>query len=373
MINYSEILNLDPYSKNKKEKGEWISQILRELTKHHEKNCPEYRKILTAMGLYPSATQPPFSGERLSSAENISYEEIPFIPVRMFKEYELRSIAKEEIFKTLTSSGTTGQAVSKIYLDKQASSIQTKVLTKIVGEFVGKGRHPMIILDSKEVIKNRQMFSARGAGIIGFSIFGRDKFFAFDEEMKLDVEGMEKFLEKYKGEKIFLFGFTFMIWQHFYEILKKNGYRPDLSKGILIHGGGWKKLADKAVSPKEFNERLKEVCAIESVHEYYGMVEQTGTIYVECEKGHLHCSIFSDVCIRDPITFSVLGEGEKGLIEVVSVLPYSYPGHVLLTEDEGMLLGEDNCECGRLGKYFKIMGRIKNAEIRGCSDTYEKK
>jgi len=25
-----------------------------------------------------------------------------------------------------------------------------------------------------------------------------------------------------------------------------------------------------------------------------------------------------------------------------------------------------------MGKYFKVIGRIKNAEIRGCSDTYEK-
>ena len=33
---------------------------------------------------------------------------------------------------------------------------------------------------------------------------------------------------------------------------------------------------------------------------------------------------------------------------------------------------KDNCPCGRYGKYFKIYGRIKNAEIRGCSDTYEK-
>ena len=63
--------------------------------------------------------------------------------------------------------------------------------------------------------------------------------------------------------------------------------------------------------------------------------------------------------------------GEIGIIQTVSVLPKSYPGHSLLTEDEGILLGEDDCECGRLGKYFRIVGRIKNAEIRGCSDTYE--
>jgi hypothetical protein len=57
----------------------------------------------------------------------------------------------------------------------------------------------------------------------------------------------------------------------------------------------------------------------------------------------------------------------------LSILPNSYPGHSLLTEDEGVLIGEDDCMCGRLGKYFKIVGRLKNAEIRGCSDTYAEK
>lgn len=61
---------------------------------------------------------------------------------------------------------------------------------------------------------------------------------------------------------------------------------------------------------------------------------------------------------------------EKGIVQVLSILPHSYPGHSLLTEDEGIVLGDDGCLCGRLGKYFKISGRLKNAEIRGCSDTY---
>ena len=42
-------------------------------------------------------------------------------------------------------------------------------------------------------------------------------------------------------------------------------------------------------------------------------------------------------------------------------------------EDEGIILGEDDCPCGRKGKYFKILGRLKDAEIRGCSDTYATK
>jgi hypothetical protein len=55
---------------------------------------------------------------------------------------------------------------------------------------------------------------------------------------------------------------------------------------------------------------------------------------------------------------------------LLSLIPKSYPGHSILTEDLGTIYGVDNCQCGRKGKYFKVHGRIKSAEIRGCSDTY---
>ena len=229
---------------------------------------------------------------------------------------------------------------------------------------------PMIIIDSPSVIKNRLMFSARGAGILGFSIFGADKIYALDDEMKIDFGAIEAFLEKHKNEKILLFGFTFMVWQHFYKELLLSEKRLNLNNAVLIHGGGWKKLVSEAVSPQEFEKRLNSVCGLSDIHDYYGMVEQTGCIYMQCECGHLHASVFSDVIIRRERDFSVCEKGEKGIVQVVSVLPKSYPGHSLLTEDEGILLGEDDCPCGRKGKYFTINGRLKNAEIRGCSDTY---
>ena len=361
MQSIDDILEIEPYSLDRAEKRDMLNKRLRELTKMHYDNCMEYRRMFDATGL---------------DINNLpEYDKLPFLPVRLFKEFELRSCAKDDVIKTMTSSGTTGQAVSKIYLDRETSALQTKTLTKIVSAFLGKQRLPMLIIDSPEVIKNRAMFTARGAGILGFSMFGSKRCYALNADMELDIEGMNKFLEEHKDTPIFMFGFTFMIWQHFYKKLLESGYRPDLSKGILIHGGGWKKLISEKVSPADYKSCLNSVCGIlpENVHDYYGMVEQTGTIYMECGYGHLHTSIFSDVIVRRPIDWSIAENGEKGIIEVVSVLPQSYPGHVLLTEDEGMILGEDDCPCGRKGKYFKIEGRIKNAEIRGCSDTYASK
>ncbi len=361
-MTYEEILQISPYSLNRDEKKRLLTKRLAELTAYHKANCIAYRKILEAVDYQESEVR--------------SYEELPFLPVRLFKELELKSVPDNEVIKTMTSSGTTGQAVSRIFLDRETSSNQQKTMVKIVSDFTGSSRMPMIIIDCPSVVKNRAMFSARGAGILGFSIFGRKKIYALDDDMNLDFEGVRAFLSEYKGEKILLFGFTFMIWQHFYKELvrlESEGKKLDLSNGIMIHGGGWKKLVSEAVSHDEFHKRLNDICGLAQIYDYYGMVEQTGCIYMECECGHLHASIFSDVITRRAEDFSVCDIGEPGIIQVVSAIPKSYPGHSLLTEDEGVILGIDDCPCGRKGKYFKINGRIKNAEIRGCSDTYAAK
>lgn len=358
-MTFDEIINIPPFALDDAEKDKLLTERLSELTEYHRNRCPQYKRILDAIG---------FSSDSVTS-----YKDIPFLPVRLFKELELKSIAPEEIVKTMTSSGTTGQSVSKIYLDRITSSNQQKTLVKIVSEFTGSSRMPMIIVDCPSVVKNRTLFSARGAGILGFSIFGSKKIYALDDDMKLDVENLKDFLERFSGQKILLFGFTFMIWQHFYKELlrlKEEGVTFDLTNGILIHGGGWKKLISESVSHDEFHKKMKDVCGLERIHDYYGMVEQTGCIYMECEHGNLHASVFSDVIMRKSIDFKECSIGETGIIQVVSSIPESYPGHSLLTEDEGVVLGIDDCPCGRKGKYFRINGRLQNAEIRGCSDTY---
>ena len=229
----------------------------------------------------------------------------------------------------------------------------------------------MLIIDTESILKNRNMFSARGGAILGFTMFGKDKLFVLDEDMQLREKELFDFLEKHKGKDILLFGFTFMIWLHFCNELQKRGIKLQLDGSVLIHGGGWKKLSDSEVTRQAFKDTLKEYCGIEKVYDYYGMVEQASSIYMDCDYGHLHASSYSDIVIRRSSDFSVAEVGEAGIIQAVSVSPLSYPGHSVLTEDKGVLLGEDDCPCGRMGKYYEILGRVTMAEVRGCSDTYE--
>ena len=355
-MNLEPIFNIPPYSLDKHEKKKIFNGHMNQLTRHHFLSCDYYRRMLNALDF--------------DQTENYTTTDIPFLPVRLFKMHDFYSVLKKDIVKTMTSSGTSGQKVSKIFLDKQAALNQSKALTKIVSSFLGQKRTPMIIIDTASILKNRNNFSARGAGILGFSIFGTKRIYALNEDMELNVNEVISFIKKNEGNRIFIFGFTFMVYQHFIKTLRRNSVKIDLSNAVLIHGGGWKKLIKESVTTIEFRKMLYDLCGIKSVHDYYGMVEQTGSIYMECENRNLHAPIFSDIIIRRAHDFSVADVGEQGIIQTLSVLPTSYPGHSLLTEDEGILLGEDGCTCGRLGKYFKIVGRIKNAELRGCSDTY---
>ena len=354
-----DFFKLSPYELSKDEKQKLLTQELLSLTKHHKLHCKEYAAILQALNFNEDSVK--------------SYYDLPFIPVRLFKEYDLMSIDKSQVFKTMTSSGTTGQKVSKIFVDKDTASNQQKTLIKILSDFIGKQRLPMLIIDSPKVVKDRNLFSARGAAILGLSMLARERIYALDENMQLNVEVVKEFCQKYEGQRVLLFGFTFMVWQHLYTELKRLNLKLNLPEAFLITGGGWKKLVTLNISREAFKDALREQCGIGHFLDHYGMVEQTGSIYAECEYGHLHASNYSDVIIRDPKDFSICKVGQKGIIQVVSVLPHSYPGHSLLTEDEGIILGEDDCPCGRHGKYFTITGRMKKAELRGCSDTYADK
>lgn len=339
------------------QKTEQLAHALSALTRHHRDNCPEYGRILKAHGYSADSVQ------RL--------EDLPFIPVRLFKEYALKSIPDADVFKTLTSSGTTSQQVSRIFLDRQTASAQSKALVKILQQFLGKARLPMLILDHPGVVKNRLSFSARGAGILGMSSFGRDHTYALtDDDMQPDLTAIRDFLARHEGERLLLFGFTFMVWKYIYQALRELDDPPAFNQAVLIHSGGWKKLHDEAVDNETFKAKLRDTLHIETVHNFYGMVEQVGSIFMECEHGRLHAPAFADVLVRDARDWSLKPRGETGLLQVLSVLPHSYPGHSLLTEDIGHWIGLDDCPCGRLGRTFHVQGRVARAEVRGCSDTH---
>lgn len=351
----SDILSRPQYSIAKEEKSPLMLAMLQKLHQIHYGAC----------GIYHDVSDKIFGD--ISSASSIA--DLPFLPVSVFKNHVVKSIDDKDVFKVLTSSGTTGQMVSKVYLDRETAQLQTLALSKIISHVLGTTRLPMLIIDSKAVFANKDSFSARGAGILGLSVFGRDHTYILDDNFELDKNVLIDFLEKFTGKPIFIFGFTFMVWQYLQSVQLEKRY--DLSQAVLIHSGGWKKLKDIAVDNQTFKKALGEKFGIKHVYNFYGMIEQIGSVYLENSDGDLQCANFSDVIIRNPKDFSVQRVGQEGLIQVVSLLPKSYPGHSLLTEDIGVITGEDSASNGWKGKSFRILGRAKKAELRGCSDTFK--
>ena len=329
-----------PFGHAQGEKDAWLLAGLKDLTARHISACPAYGAWVRAM----------FPG--WEAAKRIA--ELPWLPVGVFKSHDLRSVPEDAVVRILTSSGTSGQAVSRIALDASTAKAQTRALSAIMQAVLGPKRLPMLIVDSRAAITGGGALSARGAAILGMMPFGARHAFWLDGEA-------EAFLVAHGGAPFLIFGMTAQVWTH----LRDSG--ADLSHGILIHGGGWKTLAAQGVSNAQFKAELKQRTGLDRVVNFYGMAEQVGSVFLEGADDFLHSAAAADVIIRDPQTLAEQPHGVPGLIQVVSLLPGSYPGHSILTEDWGVVETVDAGDWK--GKAFTVQGRIPQAELRGCSDV----
>jgi hypothetical protein len=312
-------------------------------------------------------------GKRVSDVESLA-DVVP-LPVAMFKEFDLRTCDERSVVRILKSSATTTGVPSKIYLDKPTAFRQTRGMISTLKGFIGKDRRPLLVTDSEEVnAPGAEAISARGAAIRGVSNFAKRSYYVLDSKDKLDLNDakMDAFCRENKGEEILVYGFTYIIWTRFVEEMERRGKKLDFPNAIVLHSGGWKKLKEKRVEKVEFNRRVASVLGTtpEKVIDFYGLVEQVGVIFPDCEKGWKHVPDFAEVMVRDPLTLRENRDGRPGLIEIMSILPSSYPAEAILTEDLGRIAGIDDCPCGRKGKYFEFLARVEKAELRGCGDTF---
>ena len=352
-MSFDKLYDQTPYGVAEADKKALMIDGLNELASFHYQNCQPYRRVID--GLWQG------------KATATSLEDFPYLPVSLFKSNRLVSVPDEDLRITLTSSGTTGQAVSQILVDAETSMRQQRALANSLGHVLGPKRLPMLVLDTNAVFKDPALMSARGAGVLGIMRYGRNHVFALDEHLEPDFGAVEAFLNELEGAPFFMFGFTFVVWMQFFEKFKDKGL--DLSAGTLIHSGGWKKVIEHAVDADVFRSEFLKNFNLSQIYNFYGMVEQIGSIFLEGPDGLLYPPNFTDVIIRDPETWESVPNGEKGVIQLLSLLPGSYPGHSLLTEDMGVIEANHSANHDWKGKGLHILGRVPKAELRGCSDV----
>ena len=81
------------------------------------------------------------------------------------------------------------------------------------------------------------------------------------------------------------------------------------------------------VSNTKFKNEVKQwILGLKKVHNYYGMMEQTGSVF-RMWKRIFSLLTFSDILIRNS-NLDLCNTKEAGLIQTLSLLPVSYPGKV---------------------------------------------
>ncbi len=301
--------------------------------------------------------------------------DLPYLPVGVFKANPpLALVGAHDVKRTLTSSASTGQVPSRVVLDAATARRMTKGVITIMRDFIGPARRPYLVIDSAEKRAAQADLGARGAAIQALGSFATEVVCCLrlgqEGETTLDLEKLLACAAKWKHVDVLVYGFTYVIWTHLVQPLQRQGITLGIPNVRVLHSGGWKRLERQAVTREVFIRGVASVfgCSPDRVLDYYGMVENAGVICPDCDHGNKHVPAFAEIIVRDPLTLAPVKAGQQGLIQICSVLPTSFPGFLLLTEDLAEVIDYDECPCGRRGPSFRFAGRAPKAEVRGCGN-----
>ena len=353
-----ELIKNEPYSKKVTEKNQIFLESMKQVIQFHYENCKEYKNFCIKKKFDPYGIY--------------SLEAIPFLPISIFKKLELLSVPKKEIVRTIHSSSTTNTLPSVINLDSVTVKRQIIALNSIIKNYFGNDKQSFLIIDQDAVIQTNNLeLSSRGSAIRGMLGFSKDFHFLLNEKLVIDRNKIIEALTKIDKKKTCVFGFTWLIYRSMKDNKDIKKLFNSLENPYILHIGGWKKLSDVSIDKNDYNKMVSEFFNTkpENVIDFYGMTEQLGIVYPDCSAGYKHIPIFAEILIRDIHEQKCLTAKKTGFIQILSPIPNSYPGISILTDDIGEIIGEDDCPCGRKGKYFRFTKRSEMADPKGCGDT----
>jgi hypothetical protein len=349
-----------PYALEPAAKSTFLLGHLHQLLEHHSAHCPPYANLVDDWR------------QQYRQSEG-TLEDYPFMPVSIFKEYELRSTAAAGM--RLESSATTSGTASKIFVDKATRKRQTISANKVLSDFIGTEKRPYLVFDLEATVRGTASLGARGAAILSLAHHASTFYFVGHEvegQLRLDLDALHRALAAIGSQAFIAYGFTYILYQMHQQLQACGGALPAVHPAsVFLHSGGWKRLTDIAVDKASFNRTIAGVWGLSPQHiiDFYGTVEQIGLPYPDCAAGRKHVPYWAEIIVRQQDTLTPAAVGETGLLQLLNCLPWSAPNHSVLTEDLGVIDLLDGCQCGRRGKAFVFQGRAPRAELRGCSDV----
>ncbi|MFN8287840.1 MAG: acyl transferase [Chitinophagales bacterium] len=270
--------------------------------------------------------------------------DIPFLPIQFFKSHPVIAESKtaQKIFE---SSGTTGVVTSRhrvadLNLYEQSFIKGFELFYGSVTDYVILGLLPSYLE------RNNSSLVYMVDALMKVSGQPEDAFFLYENE-KLNTLLLQL---KAKGKKVILVGVTFALLD-FAEQFTLNF--PEL---IIMETGGMKGRRAE-LTREEVHEKLKAAFGVPHIHSEYGMTELLSQGYSKGE-GIFECVPWMKIVLRDMYDpFKI--ETQSGAINVID-LANLYSCSFIATNDVGRMHGNQ----------FEILGRMDNAELRGCNLMY---
>jgi len=300
-------------------------------------------------------------GEATSHPDISHYTEIPCIPIEFFKSHKIL-IDGKNTDQYFASSGTTGANTSKHFIAD--IEVYEKSFTKGFEHFFGSPENYVILAllpnyleqdNSSLIYMMRSLIAQTGHSQSGFYL---DDF----EALNATLGGFESLshrahkgsdteaLEVSEPRTVILFGVS-------YALLDFAEQFPQTLENTLIFETGGMKGRREELSKTELHKRLCEGFGVDKIYSEYGMTELFSQAYSKGEN-KFSCPPWMRVFTR-PLT-NPLGVEKHNIAGGINVIDLgnfnSCP--FIATQDLGKTFSENE---------FEILGRIENADVRGCS------
>jgi hypothetical protein len=281
----------------------------------------------------------------LKSQERIpgNIHSIPFLPISFFKSHQV--VCGEQLPEFyFESSGTSGQAASRHYI-RDIQLYETSFLCGFERQY-GDPKNYCILGLLPSYLERQHSSLVYMVDYLMKRSDRPDNGFYLDNHAELYEQLM--WLGK-KGEVVILFGTTFALLDF------SESYSLPLANTIIIETGGMKGRKKEMIR-EELAQRLKQSFPHASINSEYGMTELCSQAYAD-ESGIYHCPPWMKVLVRDeddPLSVHTVGKGALNIIDLANMHSCSF----IATDDVGEVFEDGS---------FKVLGRLDNSDIRGCS------
>ena len=287
--------------------------------------CAVYREYLDRIGVVP--------------AEVTRIEQIPFLPIELFKRREV--YAGDRPPQIVFTSSNTGQSVASHHM-MASTALYEAAFTAAFERFYGNpARWSLYGLLPNYLQREGSSLVYMVDRLIGRC--GSGGFYLDDYERLLaDMAADPK-------PKILL-GVSYALWD------LAERYAPKLRDTIVMETGGMKGRREE-LPKEEFHRILCEAFGVDRVHSEYGMAELTSQAY--SQGGNIfRCPAWMRVAARDvkePV--DRLPAGSRCGLDIADLASW-WSCAFIQTQDVGRVAADGA---------FEVEGRIDHSDIRGCN------